>query len=78
MERRAEQERGAFLPTVVERTGRGERAYDLFSRLLEDRIVFLGSVIDDVDANLIVAQLLYLQSKNKNADINMYVNSLGG
>ena len=70
--------RGAFLPTVVERTGRGERAYDIFSRLLEDRIVFVGSVIDDVDANLIVAQLLFLQSKNKSADINMYINSLGG
>ena len=70
--------RGAFLPTVVERTGRGERAYDIFSRLLEDRIVFVGSVIDDIDANLIVAQLLFLQSKNKSADINMYVNSMGG
>ena len=71
-------ERGAFLPTVIERTGRGERAYDIFSRLLEDRIVFVGSVIDDVDANLIVAQLLFLQNKNKNGDINLYVNSLGG
>ena len=71
-------ERAAFLPTVIERTGRGERAYDIFSRLLEDRIVFLGSVIDDIDANLIVAQLLFLQNKNKNADINLYVNSLGG
>ena len=75
---RPEPVRSAFLPTVVERTGRGERAYDIFSRLLEDRIVFVGSVIDDVDANLIVAQLLFLQSKNKNADINMYINSLGG
>ena len=70
--------RGAFLPTVIERTGRGERAYDIFSRLLEDRIVFVGSVIDDIDANLIVAQLLFLQSKNKSADISMYINSLGG
>ena len=70
--------RAAFLPTVIERTGRGERAYDIFSRLLEDRILFVGSVIDDIDANLIVAQLLFLQSKNKSADISMYVNSLGG
>ena len=78
MERKGQVPRAAFLPTVIERTGRGERAYDIFSRLLEDRIVFVGSVIDDIDANLIVAQLLFLQSKNKNADISMYVNSLGG
>ena len=71
-------QRGSFLPTVIERTGRGERAYDIFSRLLEDRIVFVGSVIDDVDANLIVAQLLFLQNKNKNADVSLYINSLGG
>jgi len=69
---------GSLVPTVVERTGRGERAYDIFSRLLKDRIVFIGSVIDDIDANLIVAQMLFLQNENKNAEISLYVNSLGG
>ena len=58
--------------------GRGERAYDIFSRLLKDRIVFIGSVIDDIDANLIVAQMLFLQNENKNADISLYINSPGG
>jgi len=75
---RAERERGSLVPTVVERTGRGERAYDIFSRLLKDRIVFIGSVIDDIDANLIVAQMLFLQNENKNAEISLYINSLGG
>ena len=77
---RAEREavRGSLVPTVIERTGRGERAYDIFSRLLKDRIVFIGSVIDDIDANLIVAQMLFLQNENKNAEISLYVNSLGG
>ena len=70
--------RGQLVPTVIERTGRGERAYDIFSRLLKDRIVFIGSVIDDLDANLVIAQLLFLQGENKNADINLYVNSYGG
>ena len=69
---------GQLVPTVVERTGRGERAYDIFSRLLRDRIVFVGSVIDDLDANLVIAQLLFLQGENKNADINLYLNSYGG
>jgi len=77
---RAEREtvRASLVPTVVERTGRGERAYDIFSRLLKDRIVFIGSVIDDIDANLIVAQMLFLQNENKSAEIGLYVNSLGG
>ena len=76
---RAEREAyNSLVPTVVERTGRGERAYDIFSRLLKDRIVFIGSVIDDIDANLIVAQMLFLQNENKNAEISLYVNSLGG
>ncbi len=77
---RAEREsaRGSLVPTVIERTGRGERAYDIFSRLLKDRIVFIGSVIDDIDANLIVAQMLFLQNENRNAEISLYVNSLGG
>jgi len=67
-----------LIPTVVERTGRGERYYDLFSRLLKDRIIFIDTVIDDIDANLIVAQLLFLQNENKNSDVALYVNSLGG
>ena len=77
---RAEREaaRGSLVPTVIERTGRGERAYDIFSRLLKDRIVFIGSVIDDIDANLIVAQMLFLQNENKNAEISLYINSFGG
>ena len=77
---RAEREalHSSLVPTVIERTGRGERAYDIFSRLLKDRIVFIGSVIDDVDANLIVAQMLFLQNENKNAEISLYVNSFGG
>ena len=70
--------RSSLVPMVVERTGRGERAYDIFSRLLKDRIVFIGSVIDDIDANLIVAQMLFLQNENKSAEISLYVNSLGG
>ena len=77
---RAEREsaRTSLVPTVIEKTGRGERAYDIFSRLLKDRIVFIGSVIDDIDANLIVAQMLFLQNENKNAEISLYINSLGG
>jgi len=77
---RAERETalGGLVPTVVERTGRGERMYDIFSRLLKDRIIFIGSVIDDVDANLIIAQMLFLQNENKNAEINFYLNSMGG
>ena len=70
--------RDSLVPMVVERTGRGERAYDIFSRLLKERIVFIGSVIDDLDANLTIAQLLFLQSENKDADINIYINSPGG
>ncbi len=67
-----------LIPTVVERTGRGERAHDIFSRLLVDRIIFLGTPIDDVVANLIIAQVLFLQNENKNQDISLYVNSPGG
>jgi ATP-dependent Clp protease protease subunit len=80
LRRRAEIEeaRGSLVPTVIERTGRGERAYDIFSRLLKDRIIFIGTVIDDIDANLIVAQMLFLQNENRNAEISLYVNSLGG
>jgi ATP-dependent Clp protease protease subunit len=65
-------------PYVIEKTGRGERAYDIYSRLLEDRIVFLGSSINDFVANSVVAQLLFLQKENKKQDIHMYINSPGG
>jgi ATP-dependent Clp protease protease subunit len=63
---------------VVEQTGRGERAYDIYSRLLKDRIIFLGSAVDDMVANLIVAQLLFLESEDPEKDIHLYVNSPGG
>ncbi len=65
-------------PIVIEQTGRGERAYDIWSRLLKDRIIFLGTPIDDYIANLVIAQLLFLQSENRNQDINIYINSPGG
>ncbi len=63
---------------VVEQTGRGERAYDIFSRLLKDRIIFIGSAINDEISNLIIAQLLFLQAEDAEKDINMYINSPGG
>jgi ATP-dependent Clp protease protease subunit len=69
---------GYLIPTVIEKTGRGERAYDIYSRLLEDRIVFIGTGIDDMVANVVVAQLLFLQKENKSQDINIYINSPGG
>ncbi len=67
-----------LVPMVVEQTSRGERAYDIYSRLLKDRIVFLGSAIDDNVANLIVAQMLFLESEDPKKDINLYINSPGG
>jgi ATP-dependent Clp protease protease subunit len=67
-----------FIPIVVEQTGRGERAYDIFSRLLKDRIVFLGSVVTDDVANLIIAQFLFLESEDPERDIFFYINSPGG
>ena len=67
-----------LVPTVVEQTARGEREYDLFSRLLNDRIMFLGSPVDDQVANLIVAQLLHLESQDPDKDIAIYINSPGG
>jgi ATP-dependent Clp protease protease subunit len=67
-----------YIPIVVERTGRGERSWDIYSRLLEDRIVFIGSPIVDVVANSVIAQLLYLQKADKARDIHVYVNSPGG
>ncbi|HUU68514.1 MAG TPA: ATP-dependent Clp endopeptidase proteolytic subunit ClpP [Planctomycetota bacterium] len=67
-----------LVPIVVETSARGERAYDIFSRLLKERIIFIGTPIDDVVANLVIAQLLFLQNEKKDADINIYVNSPGG
>ncbi len=67
-----------LVPTVVENTSRGERAYDLYSRLLKDNIIFLGTPIDDTIANLISAQLLHLESENPERDISIYINSPGG
>ena len=68
----------ALVPIVVEQTGRGERAYDIYSRLLKDRIIFLGSGVDDMIANLIIAQFLFLQMEDPKKDINFYINSPGG
>ena len=67
-----------LVPYVVERTGNGERSYDIFSRLLKDRIVFVDGEINDATADLVVAQLLFLESENPDKDINMYINSPGG
>jgi ATP-dependent Clp protease protease subunit len=67
-----------LVPMVVEQTGRGERAYDIYSRLLKDRIVFLGGPIDDHVANLIIAQLLFLEAEDPEKDIHLYINSPGG
>jgi len=67
-----------FIPIVVEQTGRGERAYDIYSRLLKDRIIFLGSVIDDDVANVVTAQLLFLESEDPEREIYFYINSPGG
>ncbi len=67
-----------LVPMVVEKTSHGERAYDIYSRLLKDRIIFIGTAIDDNVANLIIAQLLFLQSEDATKDINVYVNSPGG
>ena len=68
----------ALVPMVVEDTGRGERAYDIYSRLLKDRIIFLGGAIEDHMANLIIAQLLFLESEDPDRDIHLYINSPGG
>lgn len=67
-----------LVPTVIEKTSMGERVYDIYSRLLKERIVFLGTPVDDTVANLIIAQLLFLESEDKNADITLYINSPGG
>ena len=67
-----------LIPTVIEQTGRGERAYDIYSRLLKDRIIFLGDEITDVTANLVVAQMLFLEAEDPDKDIFFYINSPGG
>ncbi|MBM5789906.1 ATP-dependent Clp protease proteolytic subunit, partial [Candidatus Parcubacteria bacterium] len=67
-----------LIPTVIEKTHMGERAYDIYSRLLKDRIIFLGTPIDDTVANLVIAQMLFLESQDKAADIKLYINSPGG
>ena len=68
----------SFVPYVIEQTSRGERSYDIYSRLLNDRIIFLGEEVTDVSANLIVSQLLFLESEDPGKDIHMYINSPGG
>ena len=68
----------ALIPMVVEQTNRGERAFDIYSRLLKDRIIFIGGPIDDHIANLVIAQLLFLESEDPDKDIHLYINSPGG
>ena len=67
-----------LVPIVIEKTGRGERAYDIYSRLLKDRIIFLSGPIDDVSANLVIAQMLFLSNEDSKSDIHIYINSPGG
>jgi ATP-dependent Clp protease protease subunit len=67
-----------LVPIVVEQTGRGERAYDIFSRLLKDRIIFIGTPIDDIVANLVIAQMIFLEGEDPDRDINLYIHSPGG
>jgi ATP-dependent Clp protease protease subunit len=67
-----------IVPMVVKKTAYGERVYDIFSRLLEDRIIFIGSVINDMVANLVIAEMLYLQNEDKNQEVLLYINSVGG
>ena len=70
--------RNYLVPTVIEQTNRGERAFDIYSRLLKERIIFLGTPIDDTVANLVMAQLLHLESEDPDKDIHLYINSPGG
>ena len=70
--------RNDLVPMVVEQTNRGERSYDLYSRMLEDRIVFLNGEVNDVSANIVIAQLIYLEAKDPDKDISLYINSPGG
>src|SRR4030042_21853 len=78
MWKESEDDAMALIPMVIEQTGRGERAYDIYSLLLQNRIIFLGTPINDQIANLIVAQLLYLDREDPDRDINIYINSPGG
>ena len=78
MEKYTEKETSQLVPMVVERTHAGERAFDIYSRLLKDRIIFITGPIDDYLANLVVAQLLFLQSEDPKKDIYLYINSPGG
>ena len=71
-------ERAQLIPMVIEQTARGERAYDIYSRLLKNRIIFVGDAIDDELANLVIAQLLYLEQEDPDKDIDIYINSPGG
>jgi len=73
-----DQKNQILIPTVIEKTSMGERAYDIYSRLLKERIIFLGTEIDDTVANLVIAQLLFLESEDPTADIKLYINSPGG
>ena len=68
----------SLVPTVIEQTNRGERAYDIYSRLLKDRIIILGEEVNDVSAGLVVAQLLFLEAEDPEKDISLYINSPGG
>jgi ATP-dependent Clp protease protease subunit len=68
----------SIIPIVIEQTGRSERAYDIYSRLLKDRIIFIGTIIDDYVANLVIAQLLFLQTQDPEKDIHLYINTPGG
>jgi ATP-dependent Clp protease protease subunit len=74
----SQQPTAALVPMVVEQTARGERSYDIYSRLLKDRVIFLTGQVEDYMANLVVAQLLFLESENPDKDIHLYINSPGG
>src|ERR1700690_2814908 len=76
--KKLEYENQYLIPTVIEKTSNGERAYDIYSRLLKENIIFLGGPIDDDSANIVIAQLLFLQSEDSKKDISLYVNSGGG
>ena len=78
MIRKTEEEMNNLIPMVVEHTNKGERAYDIYSRLLKERIVFLVGPVNDSDASLVTAQLLFLESENPKKEINFYINSPGG
>jgi len=78
MDEEEEERPMTLVPIVIEQTGRGERAYDIYSRLLKDRIVFIGTPVDDIISNLVIAQMLFLQMEDPDKDINVYINTPGG